>query len=377
MSDVPALVWSTLAAIAAWRARGRWVWAILAGLALSVSVLVRPNDILMIVPVIVAWWPSRWDVSELGKASRGQAELAQAERAEAGGVGGATRGIFFGPLKPTRGLAIRLIVMAAGGLPAGLLFCLYNYWAFGNPLETGYGQTAGLFAWSVIPANLRYYAMWLPVLFTPLILLGFGLAWAARRSRIAAFLAAWVIAYLAFFVSNRFVTQSWMVLRYILPAAPALFFGALWIVRWIFDESRFRASPWPRKAFAAALALAFAGQLVADVRLNVLYAGRGELTYPQAMAWMNANLPKNSILVAMQASGSAGFYTSFPVVRWDELNPDSFRRLAEAAKSEGRPLYAPLFNFEKEQTLGTRLPGTWRPAGKVRQITVWRYEGPG
>jgi len=336
MSEVPALAWNTAAALAAWRARKNPGWAVLAGMALSGSVLIRPNDILMLAPIVVAWWP-------------------------------------FGATRPTNGLVRRAVWLVIGALPGCAVWLFYNRLAYGGIFATGYGDVPGLFRANLLSTTLEYYARWLPVVFTPLALFCFGLPWVARRSREAACLAAWAGAYLLFFVCDRYMHETWKLLRYILPAAPALMLGCLVVVRQLMDAPRIQSARWRQLALSAALAVILVGQFLCDRKLDVLYAGRGEETYPLAMAWLNQNIPADSVLLTMQTSGAAKFYTTFPLVRWDELTPESFRRLADVAGLQGRGLYAPLFEFERVQAIGARLPGVWQAIGKVRQITVWRY----
>jgi hypothetical protein len=339
MSDLPALAWNTATALALWRARKNVAWAAAAGAALSVSVLIRPNDMLMLAPLLVAWWP-------------------------------------YGPMRPEGSFVRRAALLVAGGVPGCILWLSYNRLAYGGVLATGYGDVGGLFRANLLVPTLGYYARWIPVVFSPVSLLCLGLPWVARRSRAATFLAIWAGAYLAFFVTNRYMYETWRLLRYILPAAPALVLGAVMVGRLLLDLRWMQAVRWPRMILGIALAGALAGQFVWDGALDVLYAGRGEETYPLAMSWLNANLPAGSIVLTMQASGSVNFYTHFTLVRWDELNAESFRRLAEAARLQGRALYAPLFEFERQQAMGLILQGAWQPEAKVRQLTIWRYVNP-
>jgi 4-amino-4-deoxy-L-arabinose transferase-like glycosyltransferase len=62
MSDLPAMVGVTAAILCAWKRRQRPWLALAAGMAFSVGVLVRPTDLLAILPVAIALGPSlrRW-----------------------------------------------------------------------------------------------------------------------------------------------------------------------------------------------------------------------------------------------------------------------------------------------------------------------------
>jgi 4-amino-4-deoxy-L-arabinose transferase-like glycosyltransferase len=342
MSDVPALAWTTGAAWAIWRARTHPRWAAGAGLIFAVAVLIRPTNVLMIAPLVAAWWPDAWDKAELG-----------------GKVGCLAR-------------------FAAGGLPAAIGFALHSHAAYGHWLTTGYGDASSLFTRSVVPLTLRHYAHWMPVVFTPLVWFFLGLPIAAWRSREARFLLAWGAAYLGFYVSYFHTHEDWWYLRFVLPAAPAFIGGALWVVRWIARRATAGWTPHPAAAMAAFL-LALAGigatELRWDKRWQVLAVGHGEAGYRLAMDWLKIHAPPNAVLTVMQASGAAFYYTDFIAVRWDQMSPQLFPEVAAAAARDGRPIYAPLFPFETESALHERMPGRWDRMGQVRDIVIWRWAG--
>jgi len=185
MSDVPAMVWAAAAALAGWRARERTSWALAAGAALSIAVLVRPNNVLMAAPLCVAWWPERLAAAELRRLA-GQAGL-----------------------------------LVLGGVPGGIFFCLHGLAAYGSALTTGYGDSSTLFHSQVLGETLLHYARWLPALLSPGVCLFLLLPWSGRPARRqAAFLGAWALAYLAFYSCYQFTHETWWYLRFLLPAAP-------------------------------------------------------------------------------------------------------------------------------------------------------------
>ncbi|MGH7997473.1 MAG: ArnT family glycosyltransferase [Opitutaceae bacterium] len=337
MSDLPAMVWCAALALLVWHARGRPGWAIAAGAAFSVAVLIRPTDALMLVPVAAAWWP-------------------------APGEG-------FG----VRAGARRALLFVLGGLPGAAFFCFDNLRSYGAALTTGYGDIASLFQAGVARETLAHYAHWLPVLFTPVVWLCVALPFAAARSRIAAFLLSWIAAFLGFYLCYSPTHETWWYLRFVLPAAPALVFGGLWMLRAAFARIR------PRRAAAAAFAVLLLAALAEQARwcrkLDVLQTGIAEDVYPRTMAWIGEHAPARSILIAMQTSGAAFFYTRDTVVRWDQLKPPDFRRIVVQASKQGRPIYAPLFPWEKASALGRRMPGRWIAAARVGVVTIWRWAG--
>jgi len=341
MSDVPALAWTTGTAVAAWLARQRLGWAAATGFILAVSVLVRPNNLLMVVPVLIAWWPVRLRRQELIRT------------------------------------AVCVALLGAGALPLAIGFVLHSHAAYGHWLTTGYGDAGSLFMRSVVTLTLRHYAHWLPAVFSPGVWLFLALP-AACRSRAAAFLLGWGLIYLGFYVSYFHTHEDWWYLRFVLPAAPAFIWGAIWVLRWLAQ----RVAGWrgvPRPVGFAALALILWGVLQGEIRwdrqFQVLSAGHGEASYPMVMDWLKEHTAPNSVLTVMQASGAAFYYTEFIALRWDQITPQLFPEVAAAAAREGRAIYAPLFPFETKEALQERMPGQWDQVGKVREIVVWRWTG--
>ncbi len=328
MSDVPALVWSTAAVLAAWNARERPCWAGAAGFAVGIAVLIRPNNVLLAAPLALA----------LGLSPR------------------------------------RWLWLAAGALPAAAFFCAHSHAAYGSFLATGYGDTRSSFDTALAGLTLRHYALWLPRLLTPIAVLALGLPWIAfTERRAAAVLGAWAFVYLAFFAIYFNTHETWWYLRFLLPAAPALVVGGLKVARGI-------AVRWtrcaPRLAWAAALALTLVSAVHWTRKLDALSIGRGELKYARTADWVQAHLPANAVLAVMEVSGAMFYYTPVTFVRWDQIEAGDFGRIASAARSAGRPIYAVLFPFETGVALNERMPGRWAKVGSVDDVTVWLWNGP-
>src|SRR4051812_4647072 len=128
MSDVPAMTWCTAAVYFALLSRRHAAWAGLAGVAVAVAVLVRPSDVLIILPVALV----------LGL-----------------------------DLK-------RWFWLGVCGLPGAVFQCIYNLKTYGGPLTTGYGDMRANFRLMWVSPTLLHYLHWLPLLFTPLILASVG-----------------------------------------------------------------------------------------------------------------------------------------------------------------------------------------------------------
>jgi len=340
MTDVPALAWTTATALTLWLARRRERWAGAAGLVFGISVLVRPNNVLMLAPAVVVWWPEAWTGAELKRWGR------------------------------------LIVSFGLGGLPTAAGFALHSHAAYGHWLTTGYGDASSLFQRAMVPLTLRHYAQWMPVVFSAGVGL-FLLLPLVRRSRGSLFLLTWGLAYLAFYVSYYHTHEAWWNLRFILPAAPAFILGAIWAARELCRLAA-RWMPYPAAAWIL-YGLAAAGVLRAELkwdrRFQVLAVGHGEANYPAVIAWLRQHVPANSVLEVMQASGAAFYYSDFIALRWDQMSARTFPEVTAAAAREGRAIYAPLFPFETESALKERMPGQWEPVAQLREVVIYRWAG--
>jgi hypothetical protein len=333
MSDVPALVWTTVAVVAAWRSRERTGWAAVAGAAMALDVLVRPSNALAFLPIAVA----------LGAAWR------------------------------------RWLWFALAGLPGAVFFVAYSHAAYGGFLATGYGNASLEFLREYIPGTLLHYVHWLPILLTPLAVLAAGLPWLLRRSpRATILLGVWILVYLAFYSAYVCTHQTWWYLRFLLPAAPAIVVGGLLVARRLAAGWWARLpAPAARGIWLVALALVVANGGWWTHSLHALSIGRGERKYAAVADWLKGRVPSDAVLLTMQASGALFYYTDYTIVRWDSVEGPDAAAVDARIRQSGRPYYAVLFPFELEDALLQRFPGTWTPVGKVDDVTIWRREpGP-
>jgi hypothetical protein len=335
MSDVPSLCWSAFALLAAIKSRERSAWALAAGAAAAVDVLLRPANLLVFVPLAAA----------LGLSPR------------------------------------RWVLFVAGGAPGAAYFAAHSHAAYGSYLATGYGDATHSFQVAFVPGTLLHYARWLPALFTPIVVLALGLPWARGAAAwVKWLLGLWIVPFAAFYSTYLCTHEAWWYLRFLLPAAPALAAAALLVLRSILSRAPAGVDPGRSAvALAAAIALvaAFSGWWVH--RLNVLNIGREELRYGHVAHWMQANVPHDAVCLSMQASGALVYYTDFTIVRWDMLSKDSAGKVEAAAREAHRPLYAVLFPFELGDSgaLSTHMPGNWMQVGSVDSVTIWRREPDG
>jgi hypothetical protein len=332
MSDMPALVWVTAAVYYAWISRDRTWLALLAGMALAMAVLVRPSDLLAFVPVALA----------LGFSLR------------------------------------RWLLLIVGGLPGAIFLSLSNLAAYGSIFTTGYGSVATEFSRQVVPNTLVHFAIWLPVLLTPLIVLALGLpALRRHRSLPTALLATWALIFPAFYVFNIHAHEVWWYLRFLLPSFPPLIVAAMLVADSLIARWRLPRRPW---WLAMAGALAIFNGIAWTRHLDARHLDYSEKVYSEACAWLRGHLPANAVVATMQISGALFYYTDYTLVRWDMISPADFQRIAAACTAAGRPIYAVLFPFEIEdadqKAFQKHLTGHWTQIGAVRFVSIWRYDSP-
>jgi 4-amino-4-deoxy-L-arabinose transferase-like glycosyltransferase len=337
LSDLPAMVWTLAAVLAAWHSRKREGWALAAGGALALAILVRPADFLAFAPVAVALsWP-------------------------AGALASRIRRFFW---------------FALGALPGAVFSLLHSRAAYGHFLATGYGDVRTDFGYNWVGVTLVHYAVWLPALFTPVVVLVFALPRVARSAPCAAaVLASWILSFAAFYSFYRFTHETWWYLRFLLPAAPALVVGGLLGLRSVLPGKVLKLPRVPAAALALG-AIATAG-IAWSSHLGALEVGRQEEIYPKTVRWLQAELPAQAAVLCMQVSGAVYFDTSFRLLRWDQIDARSRPIVLAALKSAHCPLYAALFPFETAPALKRSIPGRWTQIGSVDYATIWRWDGGG
>lgn len=331
MSDVPSLVWTTAAILAALKSRERTRWAVVAGVAVSVDVLLRPTNVLAFLPIALALGssPKRW------------------------------------------------AAFLAGGIPGGLFFMLHSHAAYGSYLTTGYGNSARQFMASYVPGTVLHYVHWLPLVFTPLLVAFPGLAWVrGTEKRLRVLLGVWVLLYLSFYCTYECTHETWWYLRFLLPAAPALAVGSLLVIRALFAQLSSLHTSAAALSVLAVLALANSAYWVHE--LPVLGIGRNEVRYGVLSDWLKAHLPHDAVCVSMQATGALLYYTDYTFLRWDELHPDNVKGVEDALRAAKVPVYAVLFPYELDGSgaLSRHMPGAWAKVGQVEDVSIWKLDLP-
>ena len=179
MSDVLATVWALAAVLAARRARCGAAWSAAAGIAAGIGVLVRPTSLLVVIPVLAAVpWRKR-----------------------------------------------SLALLAAGAMPAVVVFLAYNRICYGSLFRSGYGSGGALadFAWSHFPPRFLHYVRWLAQML-PLPLAGASVCLLTPKRAGRLLLVLWFPPFLLLYCFYG-PYETWWYSRYLLPAIPALILG--------------------------------------------------------------------------------------------------------------------------------------------------------
>ena len=324
-SDVAATTWWTLAFAFLLRA-GR-VTTFVAGVAAGLGVLTRPNLApLVIVPVaLLVWWASRGPSPVKG--------AADVRVASGSGVATAVGSV---------------LTFVAGALPAFAAVALINWRLYGSPLTSGYGAASALYHWSYVWPNLHRYPRWLLDTQTPVVLLAL-IGPFVLPARLRAVAVAWICAIVVILVLYLAWVpfDEWVYLRFILPVYPLIFvltaagLAALlsfltWVARWL-----------PGWTLAIAMsALAWHGVTYAIDR-GVLVAWWAEQRYVETGKWVAAHLPERAVLVSMQHSGSARYYSGRITVRYDLLAPANLDVVLDDLQRFGYHPYFVLDDWEE------------------------------
>jgi hypothetical protein len=332
MSDVPSLAWTTIAVLFALKSRERLPWALAAGAALAVDVLLRPTSALAFIPVAIA----------LGTSPR------------------------------------RWVLLALGGLPGAVFLGAHNLAAYGSMTATGYGNNSVDFGTRYVPETLIHIAVWLPALFTPLLMLGIGFPWLRSvPARIRWLLGTWILVFVAFYAAYRCTHETWWYLRFLLPATPPMVVGSLLVLRTLCAKAARRpafdlGSIW----LAASIAAVVACSNEVSRHLHPLEIGQAEHQYERIADWMQKNVPDDAVCATMQASGAIFYYTHFTFIRWDFVDKGDVEKIETAIQASKKPLYAVLFPFEYNDphALDERMPGQWREVGTVGDVRIMRRD---
>jgi hypothetical protein len=311
MSDIPAAAWWTLALTLV--IFDRTSAAAVAGLAAGLAILTRPNLVpLAVVPAALLAWP-----------------IVRNRRLDR--------------------TAVARVALFAAGVGAGCLAvaALNTHW-YGAPTASGYGSLDRYFSWQHWRMNIERYPMWLVETHTPIIAAALAGPFLVRRratmtgARVGPVAIAVTAAAFAGVVFGCYLFytpfDAWWYLRFLLPAFPiVMVFLAMAI------HAFARLLPFGTGApVAAALIGVLAWNGYAEARDRFAFTTESERKY--ALIGRHAGrLPERAVLLALQHSGSARYYSGRPTLRWDLIQPRDIEPVLARLRELG---YEPYFLLE-------------------------------
>lgn len=341
MSDLLAAIWVVAAILCARSAERGSGWALGAGAALAIAVLVRPTNLLCAIPALLAL-----------------------------------------PARPRAWLAFGL-----GGLPGALFQAWYNHALYGAYATTGYGGEVGvLFSWQHVAPSLWHYALWVPVVASPLAAAAFALPWAGIPRRDKLVLGAWAGILFGFYTAYAYTNDAWWYMRFLLPAIPALGIAAALVLQsaplpsW-FLASRLLPPGTPAGEVARGRVLQMPLALLAFIfatgwmchwsrRFQISGTELYERGYPLTGRWVAQSLPADGVLLGQQVSGALLYYTSRPFLIPDWFSAEECARLETWLAQNRRSLYAALYPHE-EAAVWRQFPGRWEKLAQFRHTAIW------
>lgn len=244
----------------------------------------------------------------------------------------------------------RVVIAAVAALPFGIALAMHHQALYGSPFASGYGPTL----LRGVPTCAMSLSQSLLMMATPLL---FPLALLTKR----ALLWSWFGVFFAFYSFYDFCADLSST-RFLLPALPALILGFVVIA----EKIRWR---W----IAALLALIVLTREVTQIgRLHVLHLNEWESIYPDTVAWVDREVPRDAVVLSSIMSGAFYFHSQRRVVRWDQLTPETAAQLRADARFD-KPWYAVVSEAEGgAQALRERAPGEWEAIHRLRDVTIWR-----
>jgi hypothetical protein len=316
MSDVPAAAcWTAALAFVAARPshRGELGGSAAAGCCAALALLIRPNLALMALAV-APFAVRREDAADSGRP--------------------------------------RLIAFAAPLVVAGAAFGWINLHRYGSALRSGYGNMRTAFAASHIAPNIAHWTGWLTATETPLIVLaavGVAAALVVAPARPLSCRSAALVAATTFAVTLSYVAYApfdeWSYLRFLLPAFPPVLVAMAAAVLWM----RTRLPAAVGVTAVLVLVIGMAGHGVQYLTA----AGAGSLRdearrYVAVARFATEQTPANAVYISLQHSGSLRYYSGRPVIRFDRIEVDLERALADLQRADWRP-YIVLEDWEETQ----------------------------
>ena len=323
MSDVPAAAGWTLVAVLVLKHR-----ALAAGVVSGLTLLIRPNLVLLAGMPVFAWRQRR---------------------------------------EP-------LILYAIGAVPGVVAILVINTLLYGAPLSSGYGSLFEPYAWTAPPQNLRNYVVWLVQTQTPLILLAIVPLFVKRalcnddshlsvRSCLGALVALTFLSYVFYATFDH-----WFYLRFLLPAYPALFVLLAAAIRWVAVKLPAEARV-PVTTFVCMLMTLFGVKAAKDD--SVFVQAAFEQRHIHAANEIASRTPFDAVVLSVQHSGSVRYYANRITLRYDWLKDDALDSALRDLSAKGRRAYLVVDDWEEKEFRARFSPANragrldWTPIARV------------
>ncbi|HEY0284912.1 MAG TPA: glycosyltransferase family 39 protein [Vicinamibacterales bacterium] len=346
MSDVPA---AAFWAIAIYFTLGHTPRsALLAGLAASAAIMIRPN-LAPFAVVLVLWkfWSEQ-------RAEGRELKTSSAQR--------------FTPV----------LLLIVGTVPGCLFIAWINHALYGSPLASGYGSLSALFSVSYILPNFERYGRWLLVSQTPLAAVGIAILlvpakaiWRTREQQRAARLlgASVIVVWALYLIYTPF--EAWWFLRFLLPSWPAMCLGSAAVL-----VRAARARHVTLRILACALLVLVGVQ-------NLYYAsthgafpsGEGEHRYVSIAKMVEQATDPSAVIFTGQHSGPIRYYAGRTTIRFDLLDQAWLDRAVQWLNAQGRGPYFLLEEWEVTE-FQNRFSAS-NALGTIALAPVVDYRAPG
>ena len=238
----------------------------------------------------------------------------------------------------------------AGVSPGAIAVALINQHLYGSPFLSGYGDVGGMFEWANVSTNLSHYSRWFVEYQTPVAIVGLlALAlpmrrlWPRTADRSAVVMAALFVAGLWLFYCLYLVFYDWWYLRFLLAGWPFIMIGVASVLTPLLTGRAIL------RVIACLVVFAIGAHGV-QIAIRQTFAdfGISELKYATVGRLVAARTPPNSVIVAMQHSGSIRYYGGRMTFRYDNLDPRWLDRAVTWLNDHGAHPYALLEEWEIE-----------------------------
>lgn len=150
---------------------------------------------------------------------------------------------------------------------------------------------------------------------------------------------AWILAFVGFYIGWHYKYGDWWWTRHVLPAYPALVLLAAYGLSDAVELVSARATKAPKlfRAFGAALLLAGVGWGIAYAKDKSQFDTRGGEVWLRDLKKIKERVGKQSLIAAVNFSGPLRLYNGMESFRWDH---DKAPELIDYALANGRSVYA-------------------------------------